>query len=60
MFTIYNPATREVRTTITARTRDIAYNRADRICRRPSGGNTLVFDDTCEHSTAYDLCPACS
>lgn len=56
MFTIYNPRTREVRTTITARTREIAYEKADRICNRIGGGTTLMFDDTCDHGTAFELC----
>lgn len=56
MFTIYKPNTGTVYSTVTARTRDIAYLKAERICERFGGGDTLVFDDTCDHGTAYDLC----
>lgn len=59
MFTVFNATTREVRTTVTARSREIAYAKAERICDRLGGGSTLIFDDTCDHGTAYELCGEC-
>lgn len=58
MFTIYDPTTEAKRLTVTGRTREIAYAKADRLCDK-LGSGALVFDDTCAHGTAYAICRIC-
>ena len=57
VFTIYRTDTRQKFRTITARTPEIAYRRAEAICRRGDRHDRrFQFDDTCAHGTAYDIC----
>lgn len=55
-FTIYNPITGKVvrhvgSAFMNEKTSEVAYRIAERGC-----GETLMFDDTCPHGTAYAIC----
>ncbi len=62
MFTIYNLDTLQVVSTIKARTAEIAYRNANLKVDQLNATfkcDSYVFDDTCEHGTAFDLCIHC-